>query len=140
MGTRRATDEWFTTEPRGMTPDWVVEELERLERMETGSGRGWDILVGVGLLALFYGVLRAYRKKQTAEGPPRKGRMTMMKWLMVFALALVSGCASTGGPFVTNISNAGAGKLTVEKCKLRQNLWTGDMDLRDCQQQEVALQ
>lgn len=60
----------------------------------------------------------------------------------VFALSLslsLVGCATTGGPFVTNVKSSGPGKLTVEKCTLSQNVWTGSMSLEQCQQTEVVV-
>jgi hypothetical protein len=33
-------------------------------------------------------------------------------------LVFVTGCTSTAGPFITNISSAGPGRIRVEKCEV----------------------
>lgn len=60
--------------------------------------------------------------------------------LVIGVPGFLAGCATTGGPFVTNVSSGGPGKLVVEKCKLSQNLWTGGMELEECQNHEIAIQ
>ncbi len=38
-------------------------------------------------------------------------------------LALLSGCTTTAGPFVTNISGAGPGMLRIDKCEVEFTTW-----------------
>lgn len=42
---------------------------------------------------------------------------------VLLPLSLVTGCASTAGPFVTNVSSAGPGLLRVEKCEVAFSPW-----------------
>jgi hypothetical protein len=55
-------------------------------------------------------------------------RKAMLLALAVFATA----CSSTAGPFVTSISNAGDGKVAVEKCKAVFNSFTGVVTTGQC--------
>ena len=41
-----------------------------------------------------------------------------MKILLVVTVGLLAGCTSTAGPFITNISSAGPGRLLLEKCEV----------------------
>ena len=63
-----------------------------------------------------------------------------MKKLFLACLVVVAliGC-STAGPFVTNISPVGDGKISVEKCMIQYNGFTGNITMKDCTVQEVAL-
>lgn len=50
---------------------------------------------------------------------------------LVLTCALGLGC-TTAGPFVTSISNAGDGRIVVEKCMAKFNMWTGTLSNDDC--------
>lgn len=57
----------------------------------------------------------------------------MKKLLFTAAgLLVLSGCASTAGPFVTNISNNGDGDLVVEKCMVKFDPWMSVVNNSDC--------
>jgi len=51
----------------------------------------------------------------------------MHKGLLFFLISilLLSGCATTAGPFVTNISSDGKGNLIIEKSNVEYNPWMG---------------
>jgi hypothetical protein len=57
--------------------------------------------------------------------------MKMFIGTIILLSAALSGC-STAGPFVTNISSDGANGLTVEKCMIHLNGWTGALENSNC--------
>ena len=59
---------------------------------------------------------------------------------IVGTLALVVGttACTTAGPFVTQISAAGPGKLTVEKCSVEFNSFLGVIQMKDCNRHQVS--
>jgi hypothetical protein len=60
--------------------------------------------------------------------------------LLAIAAALQAGCASTAGPFVTNVSSAGPGMLSVEKCEVTFSPWGYyHIENGDCTTQTVFL-
>ena len=59
--------------------------------------------------------------------------MRRTKFFLVTGIALLSlGCASTAGPFVTNISSDGQGGLIVEKCMVKFSKWDSTVSNSDC--------
>jgi len=58
--------------------------------------------------------------------------------LIVLAAALLQGCYSYTGPFVTKIES-GANGLSVEKCRVKFNVWTGHFEEVDCATEAVKL-
>ena len=61
-----------------------------------------------------------------------------MRIAVLLALALV-GCTTHAGPFVTNISTAGPGKLLVEKCMADMSSATGAMSMGQCNSSVVDI-
>ena len=54
---------------------------------------------------------------------------------LVFAAICLglNGCGTvTGGPFVTNLSSDGLGNLSIEKCTIQVNEWSGGVNNGDC--------
>ena len=49
------------------------------------------------------------------------------------------GC-STAGPFVTNVSSAGPGKLLIEKCQVELNAFVGYITNKDCTSNTIQTQ
>lgn len=59
--------------------------------------------------------------------------------LIVIASAIfLSGC-STAGPFVTNISSNGDGSITLEKCMIQYNGFSGTVSNKDCIQSNITI-
>ena len=56
----------------------------------------------------------------------------MKKLFFIACLLLLSGCASTAGPFVTNLSNSGDGDLVIEKCMVKFDPWMSIVNNSDC--------
>lgn len=59
--------------------------------------------------------------------------------LTVVALATVSGCSSTAGPFVTNISSDGDNGLIIEKCMLVYSRGSATVGNKDCHSTQIYL-
>ena len=57
---------------------------------------------------------------------------------VVMALG-VSGCAVTMGRFVTNISSGAPGTISVERCELQRDTWTGMFQVTDCETSPVGI-
>lgn len=57
---------------------------------------------------------------------------------VVMALG-VSGCAVTMGRFVTNISSGAPGTISVERCELQRDTWTGAFQVTDCETSPVGI-
>lgn len=57
----------------------------------------------------------------------------MKKAMLAVVFLALAGCASTSGPFVTNISNNGKGELIVEKCMSKYDPWLSAVHTSDCQ-------
>ena len=51
--------------------------------------------------------------------------------LVACAIPWISGCVSTAGPFVTNISSDGHGGLVVEKAMVEYNYWTSTVSTKN---------
>jgi len=59
---------------------------------------------------------------------------------MLVALGLCSsGCAVTMGRFVTNISSGAPGTISVERCELQRDTWTGQFQVTDCETSPVGI-
>jgi hypothetical protein len=43
-------------------------------------------------------------------------------------------------PFITNISNAGDGRIVVEKCMAKLNMWTGTLSNDDCRNSTIRVE
>ncbi len=63
----------------------------------------------------------------------------MKIWLLA-GILLLSGCASTAGPFVTNISSDGQGGLIVEKCMVRLDRTINTVEASNCSYMPIKLQ
>lgn len=52
--------------------------------------------------------------------------------LVSFMMALLTGCSSEAGPFVTDVSSNGMGGLTVEKCMVNLNRAINTVEADKC--------
>jgi len=60
-------------------------------------------------------------------------------FLFMGACILGTGCVSTAGPFVTNISSDGRGGLVVEKCMVTYNDFNSTLENGDCTSTTIVL-
>ena len=60
----------------------------------------------------------------------------MQKLFILSALFLLSAC-TTAGPFVTNISQNKDGSITIEKCQVEHNAFTGAIATVNCIIQKI---
>ena len=51
--------------------------------------------------------------------------------IVICAAFLVTGCATTAGPFVTNISSDGRGGLVIEKAMVEYSQWSEGITTKD---------
>ena len=58
--------------------------------------------------------------------------------LLVLSIAL-TGCSTTVGRFVTNVSSGAPGTLSVERCELQREIWTGQFHTTDCETSPVGI-
>ena len=56
----------------------------------------------------------------------------------LFVVVSVSAC-TTAGPYVTNISSDGNNGLSIEKCGVKMNAFTGTVSTSDCTSQHITL-
>jgi len=64
----------------------------------------------------------------------------MMKLIAgLFVAAVVTGCASQAGPFVTGISSDGRGGIVVEKCMVRLDRMINTVEASSCTNSNIAL-
>lgn len=55
-----------------------------------------------------------------------------MKYLIIILMAIgLIGCATTAGPYVTNISSDGKGNLIIEKGVVEYNPWTNTISTKN---------
>jgi hypothetical protein len=54
-------------------------------------------------------------------------------------IALMSGCASTAGPFITNLSSDGNGNLEVERCMVRLDRMINTGDNAECRSSTIRV-
>lgn len=54
-------------------------------------------------------------------------------------LVVSLGCASTAGPFVTNISSDGNNGLTIEKCMAKFDPWMSTVSNTECTNTSLKL-
>jgi hypothetical protein len=60
--------------------------------------------------------------------------------VLLFAMAICSGgCAVTMGRFVTNISSGAPGTISVERCELQRDSWTGQFQVTACETSPVGI-
>ena len=59
--------------------------------------------------------------------------------IALLASTLVLSACSTAGPFVTNISSAGDNSLTIEKCMVQYNGFTGTISNKECTNTSIRL-
>lgn len=60
--------------------------------------------------------------------------------LFVALLAVSTvGCSTTIGRFVTNVSSGAPGTLSVERCELQREVWTGTFHVTDCETSPVGI-
>lgn len=67
-----------------------------------------------------------------------------MKHFAIFLIAASiavsnAGCAVTIGRFVTNVSSGSPGTLSVERCELQREVWTGTFHVTDCETSPVGI-
>jgi type IV secretion system protein VirB7 len=58
---------------------------------------------------------------------------------LILFCALIVGCTSKAGPFVTNISSDGAGGIVVEKCMVSLQRQMNTMENSDCTNSNIKL-
>ena len=63
----------------------------------------------------------------------------MKALLIVMAATLLVGCSTTVGRFVTNVSSGAPGTLSVERCELQREVWTGAFHVTDCETSPVGI-
>lgn len=65
----------------------------------------------------------------------------MKKVFVILTLLAISatGCSTTVGRFVTNVSSGTPGTLSVERCELQREIWTGTFHVTDCETTPVGL-
>ena len=66
------------------------------------------------------------------------GKNALRGGIAVVIGALCVSC-TTAGPFVTSISNAGNGRLVVEKCMAEFNAWLGVLTTKDCKSHQIKV-
>lgn len=59
--------------------------------------------------------------------------------IAVLLAAVLSGCASQAGPFVTNISSDGRGGLVIEKCMVRLDRMINTVESANCTNTPITL-
>jgi len=59
--------------------------------------------------------------------------------VFVVVAAILSGCASQAGPFVTNISSDGKGGLMIEKCMVRLDRMINTVEASSCTNTPITL-
>jgi hypothetical protein len=59
--------------------------------------------------------------------------------LFVVLSLCAGGCAVTMGRFVTNISSGAPGTISVERCELQRDTWTGQFQVTDCETSPVGI-
>jgi len=65
---------------------------------------------------------------------------TFALFLIAASLAVSSlGCSVTIGRFVTNVSSGAPGTLSVERCELQRDPWTGRYHVTDCETSPVGI-
>lgn len=62
-----------------------------------------------------------------------------MRKTLLALFCVLCGCTSTVGPLVTNISYAGHGRISVEKCMVELNRMISTVDTLDCKSTEIAV-
>jgi hypothetical protein len=66
-----------------------------------------------------------------------------MKTFLIFLTATLlffnTGCSTTVGRFVTNVSSGSPGTLSVERCELQREIWTGSLNVTDCETSPVGI-
>jgi len=65
-----------------------------------------------------------------------KRRKNMKKLLLILTAFVLQGC-TCAGPFVTNISQNKDGTLSVEKCMVEHNAFSGAIATTNCTQSKV---
>jgi len=64
-----------------------------------------------------------------------------MKTLLILAALALTACTSTAGPFITNISSAGPGRIRVEKCTVEfSSLGYYRIETGECSNEVVAIE
>ena len=63
----------------------------------------------------------------------------MRKVLIAAAVILLQGC-TTAGPYVSNISSDGNMGLSVEKCAVQFNAFTGTVSTSECTSHHIQLE
>ena len=60
----------------------------------------------------------------------------MQKLLLILSIGLLTGC-TYAGPFVTHIHQNKDGTLTVEKCMIEHNAFSGTISTQNCTTDKV---
>ncbi len=61
------------------------------------------------------------------------------KLFLMCSVAILAGCTSQAGPFVTNISSDGQGNLVVEKCMVELQRQISTVQNTNCTNTTIAL-
>ena len=61
----------------------------------------------------------------------------MKKAFLILSVGLFLSACTTAGPFITNISQHKDGTLTVEKCQVEHNAFTGAISTINCTSSKV---
>jgi len=62
-----------------------------------------------------------------------------MKKIMLLLMFVISGCSSTAGPFITNISSDGDDGLVIEKCMAKFDPWMSTVSTTECSSVPIKL-
>lgn len=63
-----------------------------------------------------------------------------MKIAIVLLVAMLfSGCTTLAGPFVTNVSHDGEGRLLVDRCNVTYNAFLGTVGNANCNSSTVKI-
>ncbi len=63
-----------------------------------------------------------------------------MRKVVFLSFALIaSGCTTSAGPYVTNISSGGEGKLVIEKCMVELNRFITMLSNKDCRSTTIQV-
>ncbi len=63
-----------------------------------------------------------------------------MKPIVLILALVLSGCTTQAGPYVTNISSGGEGKVVVEKCMVELNRFITMLSNKDCRSVTIQIQ
>lgn len=62
-----------------------------------------------------------------------------MRAILILSVAILTGCTTTAGPFVSTISSDSDGQLHVTKCMVSMNGFLATVSATDCQSSVVSV-